>query len=191
MISEDGSIKTANIPVFPALNEYRKKLRTVSLIALIMGAVGVVVYIIGAFFETDDGGTPLWLDIFIIFAVPLGLGLVSYITIARLHVREKKENCMAEISFYADCFFYRSKSASRPEERSESFFYPNAVLKRETERYGYIFINGTGDFLVFGKEGLEESELNTIRKLFRVPVPDGETVELQNYKSNEKNDSDN
>lgn len=186
MITEEGSIKTANIPVVPALNEYRKKLKTVSLIALITGAVGVIFYILGAFFDTEDGGTPLWVDIFILFAVPLGLGLVGYITIVRLHKREKKENCTAEASFYADCFFYRTKSASRPEENSEKFFYTDAVLKRETDKYGYIFVNGTGAFLVFGKEGLEERELNAIRKLLKVPVPDGETAELKNYKPKEK-----
>ena len=188
MIAEDGSVKTANISVVPALKEYRKKLKLISIILLIVGSIGVIVYLtLSAILDTVKGETPLWVDILGVFAVPDMLGLIGSIVLDRLERREKKENCTAEVSFYADCFFYRSKSASRPEERSESFFYPNAVLKRETEEYGYIFVSGTGDFLIFGKEGLEERELNTIRKLLKVPVPDGETVELKNYKTKEVN----
>ena len=187
MITEDGSVKTADISVVPALNEYRKKLKIISLIALILGAVGVIMYIIGAFFNTEDGGTPLWADICIVFAVPLALGLVGNITIVRLHKREKAANSTSECEFFADCFFCRTKTAFRPEGITEKFSYSDAVLKRETEKYGYIFVNGTGAFLVFGKEGLEESELNAIRRLLKVPVPDGEAAELKNYKPTEEN----
>ena len=188
MIAEDGSVNTANISVVPALKEYRKKLKLISIILLIVGSIGVIVYLtLSAILDTVNGETPLWVDILGVFVVPDTLGLIGSIVLDRLERREKKENCTAEVSFYADCFFYRSKSASHPDEKSEMFFYTNAVLKRETEKYGYIFVNGTGDFLVFGKEGFDERELNTIRKLLKVPVPDGETVELKNYTKNEGN----
>ena len=186
MVTEDGSIKTARISVAPALNMYRKKLKTVSLISLIIGALGVIMYIVGAFFDTEDGGSPLWVDIFLVFAVPLALGLIGDITLIRLNRREQKEMPASECIFYADCFFYNCKTAFQSEETQEKFTYTDAAIKRENDKYGYVFVTGKGAFLVFGKEGLEERELNTIRKLFNSPVPDGETVELKKYDSNEE-----
>ena len=186
MISEDGSIKTANIAVAPALTLYRKKLKTVALISLIVSAVGLVMYIVGSCFETENGEAPRWLDIFLVFSVPFTLGLIGYITIVRLGKREAAEERTAELIFYADCFFYNSKTAIQSSDTVEKIAYPDATLKRENEKYGYIYVFSRGIFAAFSKEGLSAAELNAIRKCFR-HSPDGETCELKNYKKNEEN----
>ena len=187
MITEDGSIKTENIAVAPALDLYRKKLKTIAVWALVAGAVGLIAYIAVSFsFEMKKGYTPLWVDALLIFAVPFALGLIGFITIVRLKKREKRENHTGEFVFYADCFFYRYKTASHPEITGEKFFYADAVLKRENEQYGYIFVKSKGLLLVFGKAGLNDMEINTVRKLYNLAA-DGETKELKNYKSEKNN----
>ena len=180
MLTEEGSIKTENIPVAPALNEYRKKLKIISLISLILGTAGVIMYIVGSVIDMDEA--PLWVNIFLLFAVPLALGLIGYITIARLKKREKEENGSSECLFFADCFFYTFKSA-KIAVFTEQFVYSDAVLKRENERYGYIFVKSKGLFLVFSKAGLSAEELNSIRKNFGQPI-DGVSAELKNHEKN-------
>ena len=184
MVAEDGSIKTANISVAPALKLYRKKLKIYAVIALIIGAIGLIAYIVvSTVLETKTGVAPRWVKAFLVFAVPFTLGLLGLITIVRLGKRESQEMRTSECVFYADCFFYRSKSAFQS-EICDKFCYSDAVLKRENEKYGYIFIIDKGWFSVFGKDGLEEKEINTIRKLFG-QAEVAETVEIKNYKPDE------
>ena len=185
MLAEDGSIRTARVYVAPALNLYRKKLKLISLIALIVGAVGLVAYIALATVlggETEDA--PKWVDAFLVFAVPFTLGLIGYITLARLKSRERAENGTSECTFFADCFFCSYKSSKL--EFAEKINYSDAVLKKENDSYGYIFVFGKGLFLVFSKEGLEANELNAIRKCFHLAI-DGDNAELKNYPKDEEN----
>ena len=182
MLSEDGSIRTANISVAPALKIYRKKLKIIALISLIAGAVGLITYIVLSAIETDGGETPRWLDIFLIFAVPFTLGLIGFITIIRLGKRETAEERTSGCRFFADCFIYTSKSASELTETVEKIAYADAALKCENENYGYIFVLRKGLF-VFSKEGLEKAELNAIFKNLKHPTV-GETAELKNYEKN-------
>ena len=186
MLTEEGYISTENIAVAPVLTEYRKKLKIASLISLIVGIAGVIAYVVLSVVLMDAGGdSPRWVDIFLIFAVPCAFGLVLYISFVRLHSREKAEGAKAKCLFCADCFVYNCKSLQKITETVEKTAYADAVLKRENEKYGYIF-SKKGLFFVFSKEGLKAEELNAIRKNFSKPF-DGETSELKNYKPNEEN----
>ena len=185
MVKEDGSVKTARIAVAPALELYRKKLKLLSLIALVVGAAGFIAYIAtSVVLELKTGDSPGWLDVLLLFAVPFVLGLVGIITISRLKSREIKENRYSEFSFYADCFLYGTKTSNQA-EISNKFLYSGTVLKKENEKYGYIEIIGKAVILPFSKENLSLSELNAIRKQFG-QHPDGETQELKNYTPIEK-----
>ena len=187
MLTKEGSIRTQNISVGPALWQYRKKLQIVSLIALILGAVGLVMYIIGSAIEAGDGKGFSWIDISLVCAIPFTLGLIAYITVIRLKKREKDEDKTSECTFYADCFFYNSK-ATQGSATVEKICYADAVLKKENEEYGYVFVSGRGLFLVFSKQGLQEAELNAIRKKFNKAIPDGEEIaELKDYPNTEEN----
>ena len=178
---------TVRIPDAPALDLYRKKLKIIGLLMLIAGCIGVSAYIVLAtVLGGENGEAPKWVNAFLIFAVPFALGLIATITFKRLHTREKASESSSECQFYSDCFICRSASKINPSETKEKFFYSDAVLKKENEKYGYIFVFGKGLFLVFSKEGLTEGELNAIRKNFRQQTF-GEVAELKNYKSNEEN----
>ena len=179
------NIKTARIPVAPALNLYRKKLKIICLIMLAVGAVGIVLYLVlGTVFADDSGEAPVWVNSFLILAVPFTLGLIGFIVIIRLHKREVAEGREAEMVFYADCFVYSSKSLKELSETTQRFAYSDAALKCENEKFCYIFVNSKGLFLVFSKEGLHEEQLNAIRKNFNKPTCGG-AAELQNYPNNE------
>ena len=182
MITEEGSIRTQNISVGPALWQYRKKLRIISLISLILGAVGLVMYIVGSALEASDGKGFSWIDISLVCSIPFTLGLIAYITIFRLKKREKEEDKTSECTFYADCFFYNCRTAQNPTEITDKFAYSDAVLKRENDNYGYIYVFSKGVLLAFSKVNLETAELNAIRKRFRQNV-EGDTAELKNYKT--------
>ena len=185
MLTEEGYIGTENIPVAPALNKYRKKLKIIALISLISGAAGLIAYIVGSVLEMKDGEAPRWVDIFLVFAVPFAIGLVGNIVLIRLHSREKAEGVTSSCSFYADCFVCNCKGTHNIAETVEKFVYSDAVLKGENEQYGYIFTK-SGQFLVFSKEGLNEEELNAIYKNFGKPV-DGAAAELKTHPPKEEN----
>ena len=180
MLSEEGYISTANTAVAPALNKYRTKLTFISLMSIIVGLVGVIIYVVASVVDMDEA--PLWVNIFLFFAVPLALGLIGFITLKRLKSREGAENAESHCQFYSDCFFYTFKS-EKCAVFTEKFSYPDAVLKRENNEYGYIFVTSKGLFLVFSKEGLQDCELNAIRKNFGKQT-DGDAAELKNYENN-------
>lgn len=175
MLTENGSLKTQSFEVAPALDLYRKKLKIICFIMLILGAVGVVAYIaLSVFFENK------WLSALLVFAVPFTLGLIGTITFVRLHKREVRFAGVSECEFFADCFICKTKSDIKTDEIRVA--YSDAVLKRETESYGYIFVLGRGLFLTFSKQNLTVSELNAIRKNFKKQVV-GDVAELQNFKA--------
>lgn len=186
MLSEKGSIKTAAIPVAGALDLYRKKIKLISLIMLIVGAVGLIAYIVSSTaVEIKYNKEYHLFNIMLIFAVPFTLGLIGYITVIRLHKREEKEGLISSCEFYADCFFHLPHKLQPLAE--EKIGYADAVLKRENEKYGYIYVFSRGIFLVFSKEDLTCGELNAIRKNFRQPIPDGEDIaQIENYKNKEE-----
>ena len=188
MLTEEGSIRTENISVGPALWQYRKRLKTISLISLIVGAVGLVMYIVGSALEAADGEGFSWIDISLVCTIPFTLGLIAYITLVRLKKRERDEDRTSECIFYADCFFYNSKATHGPAV-VEKISYTDAVLKKENDNYGYIFVSSSGLFLVFSKESLQSGELNAIRKNFRQAISGGDEIaELKNYKENKDNE---
>ena len=184
---EDGSIVTENIEIAPALQLYRNKLKIISIIMLIVGCVGMAVYIVlGTVLGGENEDAPKWVDVFLVFAVPFTLGLIGYITVKRLYKRETAENRTGECLFFADCFFYNFKSAQYPTGVSDKFVYPDATLRRENEKYGYIYVFSKGLFVAFSKQNLQTAELNSIRRCFRQST-EGETYELKNYNNIEEN----
>ena len=187
MTTEDGSIKTARISDEHAFVLYRKKSKTISLISLIIGSIGLITYIVlGTLLGGDDEDAPHWIDVLLIFAVPFTVGLIFYITSIRVHRREKTACSKSECTFYADCFFYTYTTSFNSAETVEKYLYSDAVFKRENEKYFYVYVICRKAFVAFSKEGLEDSELNAIKKCFRLAVS-GETAELKNYKPIEEN----
>ena len=189
MIQEDGSIKTARISEEHAFSLYRKNLKIISLISLIAGAVGLIAYIVLSVMLGGEDAAPRWVDAFLVFAVPFTVGLIFYITTVRVHKREKAACCTCECKFYSDCYFYSFKTVLKPTETVEMYFYPDAVFKRENEKYFYVYVISKKNFVAFSKEGLSESELNAVKKCFRLAVS-GETAELKNYRKEENNQSE-
>ncbi len=180
MLTENGSIRTKEIAVAPALDLYRKKLKLICLIMLIVGTVGLVAYIVtGMVWDIK------WLDVLLVFAVPFTLGLIGFITFVRLNKREAREGYVSECEFFADCFICKARSAQGVEE-TEKIAYADAVLKRENEKYAYILVLGKGLFIVFGKEDLTAPELNAIRKNFRKEVAQEveEVTPLEKFEDN-------
>ena len=180
MITDKGSIKTESVSVESALVVYRKKIKIIALIMLIVGSVGLAAYIAlsTAFDEIK------WLTALLVFAVPFTLGLIGTVTIARVHKREKLNPTTCRCEFFADFFFCTTKTAP-PRESSDTdkFAYMDAILKSENEKYGYIYVLSRGVFVPFGKEDLTDDELNAIRKYFRKPIRDGEeSAKLENYR---------
>lgn len=181
MLNDNKSITTATVELSVPLSEYRKKFKFVSLLLFIIGLIGVVAYIVlSTLYDIKYGKDPVWVKLLLISAVPFTLGLIGFITVVRLNKRAAQAKDFANCVFYGDCFFYNVENKS-----SLKFVYADAVLKSENENYGYIYVFSKGEFAVFSKEDLSETEINTIRKKFGKNT-DGETVELENYKKEEK-----
>ncbi len=166
-----GCIKTESVSMADALITYRRKPKLISLIMLIIGAVGLFGYmVLAAVLETAFDESPLWIDAFLVFAFPFTLGLIGFITMVRLNRSAKKHDEHSCCVFYADCFFYNG----------EKLGYGLCSIKREIQNYGYIFAMNGNLFLPFSTTGLSETELNTVRALFRQSVS-GECVQLEKF----------
>ena len=88
MLNDDKSITTSTVALDGALSIYRRKFKLISLVLLIIGAIGLITYIVaGTLYEKE----PLWVKFMLAFAVPFTLGLIGFITIIRLDRRAKTE----------------------------------------------------------------------------------------------------
>ena len=77
MITENNTIKTEFSDFKRVQKALFQKLFVCSVVALIIGAIGVLAYIILAtVWETLYEYTPAWCDALLVFAVPLGIGIV-------------------------------------------------------------------------------------------------------------------
>lgn len=186
MLSDKGSIKTARISVETALVTYRRKLKLISLIVLIIGAVGVAAYIVvGTVLDVVYNKEPAWVDALLAFAVPFTLGLIGFVTIVRLDRRAANEGASSVCEFFADCLIYSAESISCSPVNYK-VGYSDAVYKGSKGRYGYVYILSRAVLFPFCLEDLTKAELNTVLKLFRSALPDGaETVELEKYRDEE------
>lgn len=137
--------------------EINEKSWLINLIVLIIGSIGLGVYIIvGAFVEYA------WMDILLwVFAIMFGFGLVMVISIRKINKKSAENNLTNEIELEEDCV---SLSTIKNNEiiGTLKVYYKDLIKVRETENYLVLYINKQSAIPVPKKE-FKPEELSTIK----------------------------
>lgn len=136
--------------------ELSKKLYTYSLIALIIGSVGLLVYLVLATIFDNP-----YFDILLIFSIPFGFGLVFILTIKKLI---KNVQAINQVNTYVFEENYLNVTTTRNLEvvGTAKLYYKELFKSRETKNYIYMYVN-KNSALPVKKENLSQDELIILR----------------------------
>lgn len=180
MVTEKGSIINRTVLCEKVQKQNSRTLFIVSLVCLIVGAIGLAAYIgVSTYLGTVYDDAPAWCDALLVFAVPFAFGLIFLLTIHSL-VKQARKNSgvINEYEFFADCIMARE---IRGEEvcATVRMDYAQIVKTKEKGEYLFFYYQVKQFLYPIEKAALTTEELNTIKKLMRAPVPEGaEIIEL-------------
>ena len=179
MINEYGSIRTEQIAVGEARKARVKNMLWLWIVLLIVGAIGVVAYLVGSVLEELYQSEFVWVDIALFAVVPFTVGLIFVLAIrlqkkADLNTNEILTGC----EFFSDCIIFRE---FKDNEQLGVFriTYSQIVLVKQRASFLYCTIpQGIAYPVYLG--GLTQVEINTIKKQLKLPVSEGaETIALK------------
>lgn len=177
MVTEKGSIINRTVLSEKVQKQNSRTLFIVSLICLIVGAIGLAAYIgVSTYLETVYEDAPAWCDALLVFAVPFAFGLIFLLTIHSL-VKQARKNSgvINEYEFFADCIMARE---IRGEETTANVRMEYAQILKTKEKGDYLFFYYQVKQFLYPveKATLSTDELNTVKKLMRAPVPAGAKI---------------
>lgn len=179
MITEYGSVLTEKATVGEARKARTKNLMWLWITLLVIGAIGVVLYIVGTVLDEVYEGGAEWSDAFIFAVVPFTLGLIFVLAIRM----QKKSDLMTDdiqtgSEFFSDCIIIRS--FKNDEQISViRLNYSQILLVKRRASFLYLMIAQGISYPVY-IGGLSETELNTVNKQLKLPVSESaEIIELK------------
>ena len=141
------------------LNNTKQKVAT---IMTAVGAVGVFVYLITAFFLNITDAMVDWM---LVFVLPLTLGILMLVTIAKTNNAIKKIDVTNEYEFNED-HMYISTIRSNENIGKVKFYYKDLVRVKETKDYIYLYQNKASAFPIEKKQ-LLETDLIILRGILK------------------------
>ena len=127
-----------------------------SLVSLIVGAIGLVLYIVLNIFLTSS-----YLDVLLVCSLPFGFGLVYIIMINNIIERTSASKIVNEYTFENDYFMV--SSIKNGEVVSTNKIYYKEIYKiKEKDGYLLLYINLSNAYII--KEGNLSSENLTLLK---------------------------
>lgn len=141
--------------------EILKKQILISKILSIIGGIGSLLYIIlGTIFEN----TP-WTEYFLIFAGPLGIGIVLFVYYKKIIKKVQASPFTNEYEFKEKMLSVVSKNNSNEISSKGEIAYTNLLKLVETIDYLFIYVNQKSVFPIL-KSSLSEEDTKKIKNIF-------------------------
>lgn len=172
----DNSIVCEPVSAGEAIGSY-KKFMPAAIAVCAVGGAGLIAYIVLSTIFGGEGifDEPPWVSAFLVFAVPFTVGLIFALSIRSMErMRENLKDNFYACEFFSDCFLItESKGGEQLSVRKE--FYENIV--RVKIKNGCLLAYANDAHLVPARiSGLSAEQLNTLKKLMRLPVAEGAKV---------------
>lgn len=143
--------------------ELSKKSYNIAFVAMIIGAIGLLAYIIvGTIYEL-----PI-LDIMLIFAIPFAFGLVYMIAIKKLLKKVEEIDSVNEYTFN-ETFFEVNTIRNGESVGSAKIYYKELYKSKETINFVFMYLNKTAAIAV-AKKNLTSDELIILRSLLNLEL---------------------
>lgn len=116
--------------------ELNQKPKTISIICMLIGTLGLIVYII---LSVVLDPVPVWVDFLLIFSAFLGVGIVEYFVVARVNKLAAKDDANSDVklTFYED-YYIIEETKNNEEIGKKKIFYKDIGRVRETKNYLFI-----------------------------------------------------
>jgi ABC-type transport system involved in multi-copper enzyme maturation permease subunit len=169
MVTEKGTIVTKTKVDEEVQRVLNKKISIISLIAIILGAVGVLALLVLDIVLTfRDQESAVVIAFLMVFAVILGCGIGLLLIVKKQVNFLKTKNWENGYEFYKNYFIVNQ--FTNGENVAVVKNYVTQIEKaKETEKYLFFFISSSMAYPV-SKEGLTDDEINTLRSVFSLPV---------------------
>jgi ABC-type transport system involved in multi-copper enzyme maturation permease subunit len=169
MVTEKGTIVTKTKVDEEVQRVLNKKISIISLIAIILGAVGVLALLVLDIVLTfRDQESAVVIAFLMVFAVILGCGIGLLLIVKKQVNFLKTKNWENSYEFYKNYFIVNQ--FTNGENVAVVKNYVTQIEKaKETEKYLFFFISSSMAYPV-SKEGLTDDEINTLRSVFSLPV---------------------
>lgn len=127
--------------------ELNEKAWIYSLISLIVGAIGLMAYIIvGAFFEA------FWLEVLLwFFAFAFGVGLTIFVSINKVNKNASAKNMTDNIELQEN-FLIEETVVNNEVVSTNKVYYKDILKIKETENYLFLYVNKTNAVPIPKKE---------------------------------------
>lgn len=177
MKTERGSIVAEFQTDEKTVRRMSKKLYIGSILALVVGSVGLAAYlVVGVWYYALTETDLVWGDALLVFAVPFGFGLIFVITLNKQYKQAAAtSDCMLRYEFFADYILLREFRRGELTGTAK-FLYSQIVSVRQNKEFLYFAFIKPAPYPLW-KPLLTEEELNTVKSLLHLPY-EGETVEL-------------
>lgn len=133
-----------------------KKLYISSIVCLVIGIIGVILYIVLSTIYQNS-----WADLLLLFAIPFGFGLTFFITLDT-NYRILKNTAMVNFYIFDDDYLFVTTIKDNENVGSSQIPYNSITKIKENKLYLFIYINKVSALPV-EKKSLSEEDINYIK----------------------------
>ena len=138
--------------------ELTKKTYIFSIISLVAGIIGIALYItLGTIINEP------WTEIFLIFALPFGFGLIFIITLDT-NYRTLKNNAMVNFYMFNDDNLSITTMKNNENIGTSQISYNNIIKVNENKNYLFLYLNRVS-VLPIDKRTLSNDDVNKIKEI--------------------------
>lgn len=157
-----------------------KKLYIGSILALIIGSVGLAAYLavsVGHYMVTETD--LVWADALLVFALPFGFGLVFLLTLNRQYKQAAAmSDCEMQYEFFSDGIVLREFRRGE-QTGTAKFLYSQVMGARQNKEFLFFSLIKPASYPLL-KSSMTAEELNTVKSLLRLPS-EGEPLPLSPF----------
>ena len=133
-----------------------KKLYISSIVCLVIGIIGVILYIVLSTIYQNS-----WADLLLLFAIPFGFGLTFFITLDT-NYRILKNTAMVNFYIFDDDYLFVTTIKDNENVGSSQIPYNSITKIKENKLYLFIYINKVSALPV-EKASLSEEDIKYIK----------------------------
>lgn len=176
MVTEKGSIKAGVVLNSDVQKELLRKNFVSGLIMLILGCIGIAVYltlsILSVFHIMEEPNIIILICVAAVFACGLMLVIIT-----RKAAKNSNGMTSVEYEFFTDCIT-ATDYVNGEKTASVKIYYNQIIKRKETATYLFFYINGNVALAV-DKRDLTEGEINAVRMKIGLPVKSVQIVKIE------------
>ncbi|MDE7257029.1 MAG: YcxB family protein [Clostridia bacterium] len=177
MVTDRGTIRVETPVNADMQREFMKNIYIMSIVSLVAGSIGIAAYIAWDLTSTFVKIKEPHILILVAVAVFFAFGLVFLLTCRKTVKNTANGPVKAGIYEFFNNYLLAEDYMNGEKVGTAKIYYNQIIKRKETKSFLFFYVQ-TAAAIPVSKAGLSEGELNTLRKLFGLPVKSQTAVEL-------------